>query len=160
MSPAPALVDVLADAPSATDALARHIGAPHLSLGDVRAQANYRLTERDRALLTPPGGIVTGYQRDAVLRTPQHRPVAQVHAVVLTGLLDDDSLDAVVRAARPLGQILIAAGYRRRNLTVRRTDREDFTGERITLTAQAVFEKGEVRVAHVREEVYAWAAAA
>lgn len=152
------LLDALKTTPSATATLAAHLRVPELLLTDVHAVPHHLLTERERKALDPHPGVVNGYYREAVLRTPApgSRSVAWVKATVLTSALPRDVAARVVEAREPLGGLLIAVGAVRESLGAWRDLREDFSGELIGLVSEAVFRLAGTPVAYVREEVYEW----
>lgn len=152
------LLDALKTTPSATATLAAHLRVPDLDLTDVHAVPTHLLTDRERKVLDPYPGVVNGYHRDAVLRTPApgSRPVAWVRATVLTSALPRPVAQRVVDARETLGAVLIEAGAVRRSLDVWRDLREDFSGEPVGLVSEAVFRLAGTPVAYVREEVYEW----
>lgn len=154
-STAHVLLQRMRDTESAVQTLSSWMGVTHLVLDRVTANAHYRLGEVNRTLLEPHPGVFYGYQRTALLRTPDTwEAVASVEAVVLTSRLPEHAVARVIDAEYPLGSILITLGARREFLRSTIGGRTDSAGRPVGLRVEARFLLDGEPIALVREDVY------
>lgn len=149
------LLERMRDADSAVAALSNWLGVTHLVLDRVTANTNFRLGEVNRLLLQPHPGVLYGYQRTALLRTPiTDESIASVEAIVLTARLPRNAAQLVLDARHTLGSILRGIGARREFIRATIGGRTDEVGRPVGLRVEARFVLEDEPIALVREDVY------
>lgn len=153
------LLERMQDTASAVDTLADWVGVNTLVLDRVTATTNYHLGEVNRTLLRPHPGVLYGYRRTALLRTPETwEAVASVEAVVLTSRLPRHAVGYVIDAKSTLGSVLRELGAHREFIRSTVGGRTDAAGRPVGLRVEARFllngPDGPEPVALVREDVY------
>lgn len=150
------LIELIRTSPSTVNALSGWLDVETLELDRVLSNTAHRLTQHERDLLVVHPGVLFGYHRSALLRTPMpsSRVVASVEATVTLDRLPYDEASEVLAANRTLGAVLLELGARREFLSVQRGGRSDVAGNPIAFRTSFAFVLHGRSVAVVREDIY------
>lgn len=150
------LITLIRSAPSTVTALSAWLDVETLELDQVLSDTRHQLSEHEHNVMLPHPGVLHGYHRTALLRTPMpsRRVVASVSATVLLDRLPASTARDVLLERRTLGSILLDVGARREFLAVSRGGRSDAAGNPIAFRTSFTFVSNDHVVALVREDVY------